>query len=298
MNSWLLFSILGPLLWGCSNAIDSAVRRHFVKDNLTAMWFLAVSRIPLIILIFLIAGIRLPGAFPVFMMLIGGFLWLYPFILYYRAIEFEEPSRIALLMQIIPVFTTVIASFALRENLTAIQGIAFLILLLGGALASMKKLEGVWRLSKATWLILLASLMWAATDVLFKKYEPAFFGFWNAFLFYFLGGSLITFASLLTRTSRQRIFRNFHGLSARVWSLLWINQIIGIGGSLSFAYALTIGKASLTTVLIGTQPLFAFVAVLLLSRFIPEVEREDVGGKTLFLKGLSFLLMVFGIYLL
>lgn len=295
MNTWLLFAISAPVFWAFGNVVDSAIRRHFVKSDLAATWFLAISRLPLIAAIFLIIGFKNPGIFDVICMVLGGILWMYPFILYYKAMEFEEPSRIVLLLQIVPVFTAVIAFFALKEILTLQQMIAFISLLAGGTFASLKKFEGKWRLSKALLLILVASVFWAMSDIIFKKFEPDFNDFWSAFSFYFLGSFSVSIIMLVTKSGRNKILPHFKNLSARVWTLLSINQIISLAGSLAFAYALTLGKASLTAVIMGIQPLCAFIFSLILAPFIPEIHKEELDKKSLAIKGFSFVLVVLGL---
>lgn len=295
MNYWLIFAILGPMLWGFSNVIDSGVRRQFVKNDFAMTWFLSATRLPLVAALFIFMGAKAPGYTEVLWMIIGGLMWIVPYVFYYKAVEREEISRIALFSQIVPVFTLIIAFFALKERLSMPQFAAFVLLLAGGALAAMKRLEGIWRFSKAFWLIALASFLWAGSDVIFKKFEPAFNGFLYAFSFYFLGSFIVSIITLFLKSGRTLITKYFSGLPPRAWVLLAIDQIFGISGSAAFAYALTLGKASLTTVIIGTQPIFVLIFNLILSKCVKEIQKEDTNRKVLFIKGISFILIILGL---
>ena len=83
MNTWLLFALLAPLLWGLTNVIDGALRRHFVKSDWALTWMVAVTRLPFVILFFLIGGIEIPSIFVILVMFLGGVLWTFPMLFYY-----------------------------------------------------------------------------------------------------------------------------------------------------------------------------------------------------------------------
>lgn len=298
MDSWLIFALLAPVLWGFSNVLDAAIRRNFVKNDSAMTVFLALTRLPFIIAFFLIAGAKIPPTQAIIFIIIGGILWMLPFIFYYKALEFEEPSRVVLLMQTAPIFVLIISFFAIGETLAIYQLSAFILIIIGGIFAAIKRLQGIWKFSRAFWLILLASALWAASDVIFKKFEPEFFGFLSAFAFYFLGSFLTAPLLLIAPPNREKIFKSFSGLPARAWTLLIIDQISGISGSLSFAYALTLGKASLTSVIISIQPLFVILFSMILAKFIKEIAAEDLSKTTLIFKGASLLFILAGLLIL
>ncbi|MBI4994875.1 DMT family transporter [Candidatus Peregrinibacteria bacterium] len=142
MNTWLIFALLAPVFWGFSNVLDAAIRREFVKNDSAMTVFLAASRLPFIIAFFLIVGVKIPPIQAVIFMIIGGALWMFPFIFYYKALEFEEPSRVVLLMLTAPIFVLSISFFAINETLTIYQLLAFILIIVGGVFAAIKKLEG------------------------------------------------------------------------------------------------------------------------------------------------------------
>lgn len=259
-------------------------------------WFLSATRLPVIIVFFLVFSVKIPAdTSNLLFMLLGGILWIFPFVFYYKAVEFEEISRIALLGQMTPIFVALISYFALNEVLTLNQWLAFILILFAGIMASLNKIEGKWRFSKAFWLLMLATVLWASSDVIFKKIEPEFNGFISAFSFYFLGSFLLAVIMPILPKSRAMITQYFLRKDSKMWTLLILDQLFGISGSMAFAYALTLGKASLTAVLIGTQPLFTFVFGLILIRFIPEVIKENVNRRSLLIKGLSFAFIIIGL---
>lgn len=288
MTPWLLFALSAPLLWSIANVFDAALRRHFIKDDRTLMWITGMARLPFVILFLMISGLNMPSVPVVIAMMLGGALWTLPFFLYYKALNKEEPSRIVLLMQVIPVFTLLIAFLMLGENLTTPQGIAFVLLMTGGIFSALKRLEGRWHFSQAFWWMLIASFLWALSDVIFKKYEMEFGGFMPAFSIYFLGSFLTSLTMMAGKKNRKALFSHFKNLPGRAWAMLTASEIAGVTGSLAFAYALVLGKASLTSVLMGIQPLFVLLIGAFLKPLIKELSREDLSRRALFFRMIAF----------
>ena len=262
------------------------------------MWMMAFLRLPFVIVFFLAFGIEIPSISVILFMFLAGVLWTFPFVFYYKAIEHEDPSRIALLMQLVPLFTLLIAFFAIQETLTAHQTIAFVFLITGGGIAAIKRLEGVWHFSKAFFLMLLATFLWASSDVLFKKFELSFSSFFTAFGIYFFGSFLISVIMLSHPHGRKKVLKHFTKLPLRGWLMIVSTAVAGVAGSITFAYALTLGKASLTSVMIGVQPLFVLGLGLVLAPFIREIRKEDLSKRALLVKGISFALILAGLVFL
>lgn len=298
MNSWIAFSVIAPLCWGFGNVLDAALRKKFIQSDTALTWFLAVTRLPLIIIFLAIYGVEIPSIPTAFWIIIGGILWMCPFVWYYMAIKFEEPSRVILLNQMVNIATFVAAFFMINERLNGAEFAAFAALLAGGILAAFKRISGRWHFSRAFWLIMLASIFWSLSDVIFKKYAVEFSGFAPAFSLYLLGSFLPALFALPLKKQRTGLFAHFKTLSPHGWRLLILNQIISLIGTAAFAYALTLGKASLTTVILGTQPLFAILWGFVLAKFIREVEPEDFRAENLILKAGSFALIIAGLSLL
>jgi drug/metabolite transporter (DMT)-like permease len=299
MNNWLFFALSGPILWALGNVLDGTLRRNFIKNDMALTWLSAMGRLPFVILLFAMTGLNLPPLPIVLMMLVVGFFWTLPMFFYYKAMEKEaDTSRVSLLIQLVPIFTLPTAYLVIHERLTAFQGLAFILLIIAGALAGIKRLMGVWHISKAFFLITLSCFLWAVSDVFFKKLAPAFPNYLSAFTIYFLGGFLVSSIILFIPKGRKNIFKSITGLPAKAWIMVFASLMAGIIGGLSFNYALTIGKASLTSVLMGIQPLMVIILGLVLRLFIKDISKEDLSLNALIFKGLSFLFLIGGLIFL
>lgn len=299
MSPWLLFAALAPFCWGTANVLDSAVRRRFIKNDYAMVWIFGMARLVFIVPILLFMGdLQAVAKTDLFFMLLAGFLWLVPFVFYYKAIEFEELSRVVILLQMLPLCIPLVAYVVIGETLNPMQWIAFAFLLSGGVLASVKAIGGKFRLSRALPMMFFACILWALSDVLFKKYAGAFGTFWNAFLWYLAGGLVFSVPFFFVRKGREFIQKHFSNLPRRVWWFFGFDLLIGMSGSLAMTYALTMGTVSLTAVLMGIQPLIAFGMSFLLRPFIPEIEPEDTATGVLVKKGLSLALIITGLFFL
>lgn len=298
--TWLLLAIAAPLCWSVSNVIDTVMRRRFIQDDAALMWTYATFRLPLVLLLFAWFGFEFPDQGVGWMMMAVGSLWTLAFIPYFRALQIEETSRVILFLQFLSVFSFGFAYFILGEALTAQQGVAFIVLLGGGVLAGVKKWKGIWRFSRAAFgLMMGASFLWAFADVMFKQLSFSFEEFVPAFTLFFLGSFVPGPLLLLVPTMRRKVRKIFDGeLPMRAWGLIALTLVIGNIGSIVFAYALILGKVSLTAVLSDLQPLFVFFLVLGISPFFKTVDPEDISRHALVFKGLSILMITAGIILL
>lgn len=296
---WIFFALISPFLWAFTNILDSSIRRRYIKNDYFMMWTSAVLRLPIVVFLFFIYGIEFPGWITAGGMLFAGILWTAMFVPYLKALEFEEPSRIALFLQMGSIFSLILAYFLLGEFLDIKQSFAFILIFAGGIFAGIKYFENIWHFSKAFWLILFAAFFWAAADVLFKLFSFEFSSFISAFSWFLFGSFLTGFVVFFIPKVRKNILSfKISSVPLRGWIMQCATVFIGITGSLTFAYALTLGKVALTSVLAQTQPLFVFILILFLSRVSTDVDKEDITLKALLFKFSSFAIITCGLILL
>lgn len=298
MNQWIFFSLLAPFFWALGNVLDGELRKNFIKNDLALTVLLAFMRLPLLIVFFAVFGLQLSNSAAVLWIIVGGILWMAPFLLYYAALDFEEPSRVALLIQMVNITTLIFAFLLINERLTSMQYAAFSMLLVGGIFAALKKMKSNWRFSRAFWLIGIASAAWSLSDIIFKKFQPAFENFGAAFSFYLLGSFLPAAALFFLSFKNRSVTNEFKGLPKRAWIIILFDQVANLTGTTLFAYALTLGKASLTTVMLGIQPLFVIGWGLILSKVGGLASMENFNRKNLAIKFASFCLIMAGLLLL
>lgn len=286
------------MFWAMTNPLDAALRRYFVQDDVALTWFLTLFRFVLAFILFFIFGGVVEFNWVLVALFVAGMLWTLPLYFYYKALEFEEPSRVALFSQTLPIFVLLIAVIFIGEELSVSQLVAFGFIFTGGVLAAFKKMNQKWHFSSAFFLILLATFLWASSDVMFKHFSAQFPDFTSAFLLYFIGAGLPALFVFVWPKKVLKISKSFKGLPLRAWVILVLSMLFGIAGSAVFAFALTLGKASLTAVLVGLQPLFAFAFGWIFSLFVKEVKPESLVAESLLLKGVSLVVILLGLFYL
>ena len=75
------------------------------------------------------------------------------------------------------------------------------------------------------------------------------------------------------------------------------SQVTGVGGLLSFVYAVSLGPISLVSALGNTQSIFLLFYTTVLTIFKPHIIKEDISKGPLFLKIIAIVVMVVGVYL-
>lgn len=290
---WLFFAIMAPLFWGFANPMDAALRRHWLKDDLVMTSVFAITKLPVAICLMFLFGQGMVFGWPFVWMFIAGIIWMLAFVFYYKAMQIEEVSRVVLILQFQPIMIFILGMIMIGETLKGNQLMAFALILFGSVLAAFKKRESKWHFSKAFMFILIADLMWSIGDVMFKKYAVYFPNFWSAFSVELLGSSLL--GGLLFLMPKYRTILGGFKMPVRGWGLFFTSAVFGTVGSLVFAYALTLGKASLTSVIVGIQPLVALFSGLILHKFMKEVPKDSIKNEDLLIKAISFVLIIWGL---
>ena len=167
--SWVIFALLSRASWGVDNIIDKLLREKYLPDSLVLALIAGITSLLISFLIIVFNGLSWLGLQPVSVVVLAGLLQLPAAFAFYQAVSKEEISRVIPLFQFTPVFVLVLSFLFLREVLTFNDYIAFIFILLGGFLISLKKAKFLFRLREAFWWMLLSSLIWAIQVVILKS---------------------------------------------------------------------------------------------------------------------------------
>jgi drug/metabolite transporter (DMT)-like permease len=298
MSTWLIYSLIGLFFWSFTYISDTILRRKYIQDDITLTWYGAITDIPFFIILLIIGGIPTWQTLPGTILVIAGFLSIAPLILVYKALEFEDPSKVALYFQILPIFTLIIGYLFINETLVGNQIIGFIIILSGGFIAALEKKTTKIKISKALWLIMLVCAMFAIGQISFKYSEPQMPSFIQAFTWYYIGRMLFPLLVLISKKQRTKIVKIGRRIKTICILLLIFNLTADAIGQTAFAYALKLGKASLVSSITGTQPLVIFMISMLFYKRINKITREDISKFAITTKSIALTLTLIGIYLL
>ena len=293
---WLLLAILAHFMYSITGVIDGVVLKNYVRNPVN---YLLITKFLLgifALILILFTGIEAVSLKQFLFAILAGVFVFYALLPYYKAVSFEEISRVIPLWGFGPIFALFLARIFVNEILTYYQFIGFIFLALGGFIISAYKIKGVFKLSKAFFLMLLADLLIAAyfvtTKFVFLSYD-----FITNFIFIRIG-ILLVILFLVIITKRGFKFINIFLKVPKKGKTLIVSQVLLDFVALIFiGYAIILqGPVSIINALTGAGSVFVFIIAVLLSIKFPKLLREDLSKKIVIQKLIAITLIVLGIY--
>jgi len=298
--SWLTITISAYLFL----AIVSLFDRYFLVGsipnpkvytfNVGILWFfLCLFLIPF--------GINLPEINILILGLGTGLVRIFAVLLLAESIVRSEISRvIPAIGGFLPIFSFLFFLLFLpsQDILNLSQIIAFIFLVLGSVLISLKEISFKFFSLRNLKYPILTSLLFAITyllsKILFLKTN-----FLNGGFLILLGGGLGAVSFLLIPKIRKLIFSQ--GVTPKISGLFLLGQIFGGLGAILLYYAIFLakpGQVPLINALEGTRYVFLLSFVFLLAKKFPQILKEEISKKILFQKIIAILLIGGGLVLL
>lgn len=269
--NWFLIALIAPILWAITNHFDKyLISRYFKGGGVGAlMIFSAIIGFFLLPIIYFIEPevINIQLSFIVILIL-NGFLYVVGLLPYFYAMEKDEASIVVPLFQLIPLFSYILALFALDEKLTFIQIIASLLIVLGAILISMKLDNGKNKFkTKVFWLMVLSSFLVALNGLVFKIFAIKE-SYWTSGFWEYVGFSIFAIVLLLfVKSYRKQFLFVFKNNKVAVLSINGANEILNIIAKLAMNFATILAPLALAWVVNGFQPFFVLFFGIMLAMF-------------------------------
>src|SRR3989344_3272774 len=193
---WVIFSLLSRSLYAEDNIVDKVLIGKHLKDPVVLTLLYGIFPLLLSIGIIAFSGLNPIGFEPAALAIFAGVIQVPAIFAFYQAISKEEISRVIPLFQFTPPFALLLSFLFLREVLTTTYYFAFVLILLGGVLISIKKIQGVFKLRNAFWWMVLSSLIYAVQVVILKSLY-ANYPFWDLTIYLGFGEFLPTLVIIL-----------------------------------------------------------------------------------------------------
>ena len=284
--SWILFTFLAINLWCISNILDKNVVSKRIKNPIMVVGISSVACIFFALMTFLFFRASLSFIGFAFGLLYTGIL-----LLYYRAMQLDEASRVVALYSITPLIVAIFAYIFLKESFGSEKYLGVVLLIIGAVMITLKK-DTRSKAIQSTFIGVMAILLllWSTYEVALKYFVgiDSFISIFASMqLGLFLGGVAMLFW-----------YRNKLKLpDSKSIGIVLTSQVTGAGGLLSFIYAVSLGPVSLVSALGNTQSIFLLLYTTVLTIFRPHIIKEDISRGPLFLKALAIITMVIGAYL-
>jgi drug/metabolite transporter (DMT)-like permease len=255
--------------------------------------------------------------------IVGGLLFLLTLIFWYKALHQSEATRVVPIVgALIPVFSFLLSYIFLGEVLGERQLLAFLVLIAGGILISVKTtrlyyykevahrfldvfgnvLGGIHAQYRPTRRLLINSVFSALLFAMYyvlMKYIYSMQPFIGSFVWSRLGTFIGVIIIFIIPMYRKKILEYRH--HAKKPKSLGFFIVIRLFAALAFImlnWAISLGPVAMINALQGTQYVFLFLLVLFLSSKYPKVVKEEWGGGVLMQKVIGMSLVMLGLYML
>lgn len=256
----------------------------------------------------------------------AGLLFLFTLVFWYKALHQSEATRVVPIVgALTPVFSFFFSFLFLGAKLDLQEVVAFILLIAGGILISIKRtksyilsdsltrVKNVWgnaignvdaELRPTSRLLLNSTLSAAcfAAYFVFIKYiyantEQPFIG---AFVWSRIGSFLGVLLILLVPSWRQLINdskTHEHRTKKQLAFFLGV-RITAAAAFIMLNWAVALGNVSLINALQGTQYVFLLLIVIMLAHKFPKVLNEEIGSGVMLQKMIGVILVGLGLYLL
>ena len=222
-------------------------------------------------------------------------------IAYYRALEIEDSTNIAIFYQMAPILYLVFGWFLLGEKFSPIQLIAFATILAGPLLVVMGSRKNSRKTKlRAVALVSIYVLIYTIGNIMFVKANQGIeLDFRVAMTFVFLGkgiGNMIL-CYIIKPKWRKRFRRVIKESRGRVYFPLFINGVLGLVKDAAYRLALITAPAVAIAAAAGDslEPVVIFMMGIVLTLINPKLGREKLDKKTIVSRLVATACVVVGI---
>ena len=295
--TWIFYALWGAFVASISNFFDKYIVSHAIKDYRGVPVYGTITAFIVGTIFWFVTGQPSLSLTDALIVIGSGALTIFAAPIYYRVMTLEDASKVVFLFQSTPVFTLILSSIFLKENISTAQILGFVLILSAAMAISMEKGKSMFKLSKSFWLMIICNIIWASSIILIKFAINA--TSFNVILSYeswglALGGTIL----YLTSPGIRKAFNeSITTLPRKLISIMFLNEIIWVCAKALVFFSYTQGPAILVNVLGSTQVLWSTVFGLGLTMFLPKLFNENIAKETLLRKLICACLILIGIYL-
>lgn len=315
--TWLFITIASYFLNAGVYVADKFLLSKKFHSSITYAFYVGVwSILNFVILIFVP---YVPSLKWLLIDILAGGVFLLTIIFWYKALHQSEATRVVPMVGVLtPIFTLLLSVLFLGENLSQQHFISFSVLMIGGALISVKQ----------TKVYIFSSLVNRTRDVLGKvhvRYLPmqrliinstvsafcfsAYYvlikyiysnePFLGSFVWSRLGTFIGVLLILIVPSWRQSIADHQKNAENKtnVYFFLGV-RIVAAAAFIMLNWAISLGNVAMVNVLQGAQYLFLIIFVLILSAKFPSIYKEELGRGVILQKIAGVVFVSWGLYIL
>lgn len=311
---WLIFAFLGTVFFSGAGILDKLLLSSCTNDSNAYIVCQTLVQPLFIIPVFLLAKIEF--TYPESLIaLFFGCLQIIPVFFYMKALQAEEASKVSAMEYVYLIFVFIGSIFLFGEILSLKCCAGGIMLILGTLLLSYKKDLGIARgpncrngrfpqvLTSITALSLsIRPFMsyWILTAIYYLclKFLLTSLDEWNLYLWSSLGTLMVIIPLMGKRTIREEVI-GFFGQGRFALGALISEEVLQFLGLIFSLFAYAIGSVTMVSSVGALQPVLTVILIMVLGALAPklaEALNERIDRESLMQKGLSFMVMLVGIY--
>lgn len=272
MPIWVLFAVSSYTLNAVNGVLDKFMLSKRVGEPLVYAFYSALTSLLVVVLIPF--GVVWVDARTLFIALLSGTCFAGALYFYFKAIKESSVSRILPIEGgFIPVFTLLFAAVFLTEQLSVFQYLAFIFLVVGAIIISIKK-EAHHLRPVALLSAVLAAFFFAVsfTALKFVYMHTNFISglFWSR-----LGMGLVPLVILITPL-RKKLIRSGEKSSGSSRVIFIFSKIAAAGSTVLENLAISLGSVTLVKALQGTQYVFLLILTSVVSLYFSKILKEKI----------------------
>lgn len=319
---WLIIAVISYLINAGVYVADKFLLSKKIHSSISYAFFVGIWSVFNFVILPL--DFWVPSLQELGLDILAGVLFLVTLIFWYKALHQSEATRVVPIVgALVPIFSFILSFIFLGESLSERELLAFLILIGGGLLISIKQtkfylfkqvrervrlvfgdiLGGIHATYRPTQRLILNSvtsaLFFAAYYVLIKyiyMHQP----FIGAFVWSRLGSFIAAVSILLIPAWRHSVRESRSDSSGQSGNLFFFFavRLLAAFAFIMLNWAISKGNVALINSLQGVQYVFLILLVLFISNKYPKVSEEELGGGVLVQKVIGATLVSAGLYML
>lgn len=292
---WILIAFLGPIQHALANILDNYFVNKIFKHPAILVFYSSLINILFIPLILIFKRPHLPTLKLIPLYFILGAIeiaYLYP---YYKALQDDDTSIVTSLFDLGKIFVPILAFFIVKERLSLIQYLGFIVLILGSTLLTIHHSKKKFKFTKALPYMMLVSFILAFESVIYKYiFETTDWA--TGFIWPMVTSFLIIIPILLFRKYRKMIKSHYKDFKTKI-HLFVIEELLTFGGSAASTFAISLAPVTLVESIDSFQPFFVLIYAILFSKIFPKYFKEKIDISTIGKKIILFTVMIIGVIL-
>jgi uncharacterized membrane protein len=295
---WILLAFLAPALYAISEIFDEYLTNRGFKNLTPLVFMVCLFNFIFVPVVFLIEKPVWPEAhllLPLFGVALTNLLYLVP---YYKALRKEDTSVVSAFFSFGKIIMPVASFLLIGEVLELREYVGIGIIILANIFLALHSVRKKIRISKAFFLILLASTLLAIEGILFKYMFLQGMNWGTA-----VGGQLMIsgffgcVALLLFKKTRKRIVEAKKEYR-KVGAVLFVEELFTFLAVGVETYAIMLAPVSLVKGVGMSIPIFVLLFTIVVKKYNPKAFRENTGRVMVIKKIAIFGCIIVGLMLI